>query len=111
MISEKEFSDNVGEDITNLLKNCILTGENISLEKYTNLPMNSYEVKFIEPLISNEALIWKLEKSIKQTRQLGRYQVPPTYPEYLATDGINELLKRFKLLILENKMYKDSISL
>lgn len=86
-----EFDSHIGDDIRELVSN-----SPISLEAYQNLQINSYEDKFIEPYLSDEAFIWKLENAIKYAYKLTSHQLPRHYDEYLSTDGIAELLKRFK---------------
>ena len=92
-----EFYGHVGEDIRELVSG----GDEIPLCMYRNLRVNSYEDKFIEPYLSNEAFIWKLENAMKNSPTLTKYQLSRHYTEYLATDGVSELLRRFK------EMYND----
>lgn len=68
----------------------------ISLEMYSTMAINSYEAKFLEPYLSDEAFVWKLENAIKNARHLTQYELARHYDEYLSTDGVAELLKRFK---------------
>lgn len=89
-----EFESHIGDDIRELI-----THSPISLEIYQALRINSYEDKFIEPYLSNEAFVWKLENAIKNSSILTRHQIPIHYDAYLATDGVTELLKRFKEVI------------
>lgn len=72
----------------------------ISLQEYVSMRMNSYEDKYIEPCLSDEALVWKIETALKNTRDNGHYYIPIVYDDYLKTDAIRELLKRFKLTII-----------
>ena len=96
---EKEFISHVSNEILSLIANCGMTGT-ISLEAYKEMRMNSYEQKYIEPYLSPEALIWRLENAIKNVFvESGKYKVQSTYDDYLVTDGINELLKRYKKLV------------
>jgi hypothetical protein len=73
-----------------------LANNKIELDFYKTMYLNSYEQKFIEPYLSDEALIWKIENAIKNSQQIGQYEIPIVYDKYLSTDGIAELLKRFK---------------
>jgi hypothetical protein len=75
----------------------------LELDFYKTMYLNSYEQKFIEPYLSDEALIWKIENAIKNSKRLGIYELPKHYDEYLSTDGIAELLKRFKEKLNENR--------
>lgn len=69
----------------------------ISLEDYKEMRMNSYEQKFLEPYLSNEALVWKIENALKNSsRTFSELIIPTTYDDYLCSDGMVEILKRFK---------------
>ena len=92
---EPEFVSHVCDDIQELVKCAPIT-----LEMYRSLRMNSYEQKFLHPYLSNEALVWKIEHSLSNTRSLGKFEIPRHYDQYLATDGIEELLKRFKEIMI-----------
>ena len=85
----------VGDDILELVKNAPIT-----LEIYQSLRMNSYEHKYIHPYLSDEALVWNIDNAFKNTRTLGKFELPRHYDQYLATDGIEELLKRFKKMMI-----------
>jgi len=86
-----EFDSHIGDDIRELIKQAP-----IPLCIYQNIKINSYEDKFIEPYLSNEAFVWKVENALKWSSHLTSHQLPRHYDEYLATDAITELLKRFK---------------
>lgn len=86
----KEFNSHIGDDIQALVSDAP-----ISLEKYQSLKINSYEDKFLEPHLSDEAFLWKLQNAMKYANSLTKHQLPRHYDEYLATDGVSELLKRF----------------
>ena len=89
----KDFLINVREKFAVKVGN----KEIIGLEEYKSLRMNSYETKLIEPILSDEALVWKLENAISNTGvSTSQYSIPSDYNEYILTDGIDELLKRFK---------------
>lgn len=95
----KEFMSHVSVEINLRVLKCGETGK-ISLEEYSEMRMNSYEQKYIEPFLSPEALIWKIENAIKNVSvSFGKYNLPTTYDEYLVSDGIVELLKRYKKLV------------
>lgn len=76
----------------------VLDKATIGLDEFKTLRMNSYEQKFIEPILSDEAFLYHLEKAINNTRGLGIYQLPAHYDEYVGTDGVVALLRRFKAL-------------
>jgi len=82
--------------ISNEIKRLINKKEKISLDFYKTMYLNSYESKILEPYLSDEALIWKIENAIKYSNKISKYELPRHYGEYLSTDGITELLKRFK---------------
>ncbi len=50
--------------------------------------------------MANEAFVMKIENAVKnRSARMGEFQLPVTYDEYLLTDGIDELLRRFKELL------------
>ena len=89
---KNEFMSHIRPRIV-LMKGLVKT---ITLKQYQEMTMNSYEAKYIESLLSDEAFVWKIKNAIKNSKQLNSTELASTYDEYLATDGINELLKRFK---------------
>jgi hypothetical protein len=91
-----KFSTKVRDEFMSHIKFALVKDETITLSVYKSLYLNSYEQKYIEPYLSDEALVWKIENAIKNSQQIGQYEVPITYDKYLSTDGIAELLKRFK---------------
>ena len=88
----EEFMSHVSEEIRDMVSG----GDEISLTKYKKLQINSYEDKFIEPYLSTEAFLWKIENAMKNSPTLTKHQLARHYTEYLATDGVAELLRRFK---------------
>ena len=102
---KKKFFSNVRERFAVKVGN----KETIGLEEYKSLRMNSYEAKLIEPILSDEALIWKLENAINNIGvNTSKYSIPSDYNEYILTDGINELLRRFKektIIINKQRLY------
>lgn len=96
---ENEFMSHVSVEIQ-AIHDC---GHKLSLERYKELRTNSYEDKYLEPMLSDEAFIWKIENAIKNVwGNESRFYLPVTYDEYLSTDGIKELLKRFKKLKIKS---------
>jgi len=91
-----EFMFHVDENVQDMVRHCDKMDTRITLETYESLRINSYERKFIRPWLSDEALISEIENALKNSRESGEFKVPSTYTEYLATEGIEELLKRFK---------------
>jgi len=101
----KEFLSHVSADI---IKRCG-TGKRISLEEYKEMRLNSYERKYIHPYLSEEALIWNIENALKFCLlEYSDWSLPATYDEYVATDGIRELLKRYKKVLEDNKEMENS---
>ena len=90
---ENEFMSHISKNIQDLYN----SGYLITLKIYKELKLNSYENKYIESHLDNEAFIWKIENAIKNVwGKESIFYIPITYNEYLSTDGIKELLKRFK---------------
>ena len=101
---EKEFMSLVSKTIIARVKAVSGIGL-ISLSEYESMKMNSYEQKYTEPFLSSKALIWKIENALKNVSvSFGEYNVPTTYDEYLESDGIKELLKRYKKLVENTKL-------
>lgn len=92
----KEFMSHVSQKI----KERFETDKEIDLEEFKEMRINSYEYKLIEPLLSPEAFIFRIDEAIKNisVRQHSM-EISSTYDEYILTDGINELLKRYKKLV------------
>jgi len=90
--AKDEFMSHISVEVLAIVSN----NKKLSLHRYEKLYLDSYEQKYIEPYLSDEALIWKIENAIKNAKRLGIYELPRHYDEYLSTDGIAELLKRFK---------------
>lgn len=88
---DKEFMSHIHKEIQDLVKE----NKEISLEVYKELRINSYERKYIEPYLSDEALVHKIKYALNNSSTLTKYELPKHYTEYLHTDGIEELLKRF----------------
>lgn len=96
---EKEFMSHVSKTVIARVKAVSGIGL-ISLSEYESMRMNSYEGKYTEPFLSSKALIWKIENALKNVSiSFGEYNIPTTYDEYLESDGIKELLKRYKKLV------------
>ena len=94
---KNEFMEHISGYIESKISECKINKSKISLLEYDTMRLNSYEQKYIEPFLDDEALIWKIENAIKNcSTQSRQYGLPRHYDEYLMTDGINELLKRFK---------------
>ena len=94
------FMKYVGEEVVALAYNCAKNNTQVSLSEYKLLRMNSYEQKFIEPYLSDEALLDKVKCATQyRARQLGVYDLPSHYDDYLLTDGVNELIKRLEARI------------
>jgi hypothetical protein len=92
---QQEFLSHVSAVMLQRVKDVSTTGP-ISLEEYKTIRMNSYEQKYIAPHLSDEALVWKIKNAMDNVAmKVSDFRVPSTYEEYLLTDGIKELLKRF----------------
>ena len=101
-VHRDEFMSHVSESVQRLVKDTVLDGTSISLEFYSTMFLNSYEQKFIEAHLSDEALAWKIDNAMKNRglfARIGPYDLPKHYDHYLLSDGIDELFKRFKELI------------
>ena len=86
-----DFMNHVSSNIVDLCNK-----GRVDLATYVHLRMNSYENKYIQPYLTNEAFIWKLKQHLKQVRQKHDQEISTTYEEYLAHDDIFELLRRFE---------------
>ena len=96
---KKKFFSNVRERFAVKVGN----KETIGLEEYKSLRMNSYETKLIEPILSDEAFIYKIEIAVNNLSiTLSKYEIANNYNDYILTDGIDELLERFKNKIKES---------
>lgn len=71
----------------------------IGLEEYKNMRMNSWERMEVEPHLTDEAFIWSLRNSLKNTSvQPDPFHPPSTYDRYILAHGIYELETRFTRL-------------
>jgi len=96
--NKKEFMSHIKKEIIERCKQ----KELISLKEYAAMNMNSYESKYIEPFLLPEAFIWKIENALKNIcKESRKYYIPKHYNDYILTDGINELLERYKKLNLK----------
>jgi hypothetical protein len=94
---QEEFNKHLSKKIKKLISQCKKNKTQISLGKYKELRLNSYEQKRLIPYLNKEALVYHIEKSIaNRSKSLSNYQLPSHYDEFLMTDGIDELLKRYK---------------
>lgn len=91
--ARERFMSHISLDIIDLVER----GQPITEQEYMSLRLNSYEQKYIEPFLSDNALINKVKRAIGHSSQtLSRYELPQHYDHYLATDGVAELLKRLE---------------
>jgi hypothetical protein len=91
------FMAHIDDTVKALVDKSKATGEPISFAVYQTMYLNLYEQKYVEPYLSDEALVWKIDNALKNVAMRStEHSVPLTYDEYIATDGITELLKRFK---------------
>lgn len=99
--AKNEFMDHVCQEV----RDRFASGVTIELSEYKEMRINSYSDKFIEPLLSDECLIWKVENAIKNSlvKELGSYTLPRHYDEYIQTDGVRELIKRLKLKLKQQE--------
>jgi len=88
-----EFMSHVRDEYKKIISN---KDSVVSLEQYKAMRMNSYEDKVLEPFLSDEAFVYKMEICIKNAQDLPTYKLARHYDEYLSTDGVRELMKRFK---------------
>jgi hypothetical protein len=74
------------------------TGVPISFEKYSGMRLNSYERRFIQPLLDDNALIRQIKYSMAQEGicQLGQYTIPKSYLEEVTGVLLPEIIKRFE---------------
>jgi len=99
-----EFYSHIDNDIIKRIERAIEISELVSLSEYQAMRLNSYEQKVLEPYLSDEAFIWKITGAISNSfKEMSTYDFPTTYNEYILTDGIHELLIRFKRNLNENK--------
>jgi hypothetical protein len=96
-VNKDLFEVHIRDDVAALVRSCEKTDTRITLDLYLEIKLNSYEQKFIEPWLSDQALIHKIENAVKnRSARLGKYDLAKHYDEYLLTDGVDELLKRLK---------------
>lgn len=72
----------------------LVNREVITLEKYTEMRMNSYEREYLLPLFNEEVLMHITEYAIKNCRQF-RPRIATTYDEMLQVYAA-ELIKRLR---------------
>lgn len=101
------FLSHVSEDIQ---ARCA-SGRPIGLEEWKTLRANSYERKFMEPFLTDEAFLYNLDICIRnvQTEYVGPYGLARDYNVYIMTDGIHELRKRFKGKLETEKQLREAL--
>ena len=94
---EEEFNGHISDEIKTIINQCEKRKSRIPLYVYKELRINSYEQKRIIPYLSNEAFIYHLEMCLKNVSvKSSKYAISADYNTYILTEGIDELLKRFK---------------
>lgn len=97
---EDEFMSHVSDEVQQLAIICQADNKEIPLDIYRSMRLNSYEQKLLHGYLSNEALVWVIENAMHNSlARNGRWHVPVVYDEYLLSDGLSELLARFKKLV------------
>ena len=78
-------------------------GEPITLEVYRTLTLNSWEHKYLLPLLDNNAFLWAFHQALSFThRKNTEWSVPSVvYDDFILQEGVDELAERF--VILGNK--------
>jgi len=106
----KKIKDDFVSKISDSVKERYKTGKVIDIKEYREMKVNSYESKLLEPLLSNESFIDKVENAFKNSN-IGttfRFRLPTTYTDFLTGDGIAGLLQRLKMLAYPLKSIEDA---
>jgi len=96
--AEKEFYSNIRPEILEIYE----SGREIPLSEWKEMRMNSYEMKLLEPRLSDEAFVHHFENALNNVSfptTTYMYKLNSTYDTWVQSEGIVELLERFKKLI------------
>lgn len=93
LMKNKEYMSHVSDDTIKKLA----SNKEITLEEYKDLRANSYERKLLTQKLSNEALEYSIDLSMKNTNVPNHASfVPTTHEEALIHTYVPELLRRLK---------------
>lgn len=92
---KQEFLSHVSPEILKLVESKTV----ITLQKYQELRMNSYERQMLFPLLDDEALIWLTKHALMQEgkTRVDKFTIPVSYTDAVVRLYIHEIIKRFKL--------------
>jgi hypothetical protein len=103
--AEHEFFKHVDKDTRDMILECEINGTKISFDVYKELKINSYEWKVVLPFLCDAAFTGYLENAIhNRSRKIGARELPRHYDDFILTDGVDELLKRFKRQTLDTNL-------
>ena len=73
-------------------------GSPITLDKYKEMRMNSYDRRVLESLFDDETLLHIIEYALEQegNTEFYSHQIPSSYTESILRVHIHELIRRFK---------------
>jgi hypothetical protein len=98
---KKEFFQYISPEILERFE----SGEEIDVEEFSEMWINSYERKLLFPLFSDKLLLKQLKYSMNQAgyRKLYKYDVPKHYNDAIENMFLPELIERFEKLMEENE--------